>query len=255
MTLFYKSININYTIAGQGDTLVLLHGFLENQSMWDAFIPTLSQNRKVITVDLLGHGKTPCIGYVHTMEMMADAVFAVLRHEGVETFSVVGHSMGGYVALALAKKIPNMIETLCLLNSTPYTDSEERIKIRKRGIEAAKKNYGQVVRISVRNLFAKKSKILFPGEIEIVVNDALKTPLQGYIAAQEGMMKRSDQDLFLRESRFNKKLILAKDDPVLDSDLLQRDFQDSDLELVIIPDGHMSHIEQFFEVLNRLSKI
>ncbi len=84
MKLDYKNITINYTISGKGSTVVLLHGFLETIDMWNDFIPELSENHQVICIDLLGHGQTNCLGYVHTMEIMADAVFAVLTHHNVE---------------------------------------------------------------------------------------------------------------------------------------------------------------------------
>jgi pimeloyl-ACP methyl ester carboxylesterase len=67
--LFYKNTAVHYIDIGKGAAVVLLHGFLENQSMWNHFIPELSQKNRVITIDLLGHGATGCLGYVHTMEL------------------------------------------------------------------------------------------------------------------------------------------------------------------------------------------
>ena len=58
MIVEYKGINIFYTDQGKGNAVVLLHGFLENTSMWDAFIPTLSKKNRIICIDLLGQGKT-----------------------------------------------------------------------------------------------------------------------------------------------------------------------------------------------------
>jgi pimeloyl-ACP methyl ester carboxylesterase len=74
--------------------------------MWDNYIPTLQKNR-VITIDLLGHGEE-CLGYVHTMEDNADAVHSVLLELGIRKSILVGHSMGGYVALAFAELYLNM---------------------------------------------------------------------------------------------------------------------------------------------------
>ncbi len=80
MILQHKGIDIFYTDEGKGSSIVLLHGFLENTSMWNAFIPKLTKKNRVICIDLLGHGKTGCTGYIHTMEQMAEAVQAVLQH-------------------------------------------------------------------------------------------------------------------------------------------------------------------------------
>ena len=58
MTIKFKNINVNYEDYGQGTPLVLLHGFLETSQMWHELLPQLSQNHRVILIDLLGHGNT-----------------------------------------------------------------------------------------------------------------------------------------------------------------------------------------------------
>jgi pimeloyl-ACP methyl ester carboxylesterase len=126
MILQYKDVNIFYTEEGKGSAVVLLHGFLENSSMWLPFIPELLKNNRVICIDLLGHGNTECLGYVHTMELMADAVEAVLNHIKIRRCFLIGHSMGGYVALAFAEKNPNALKGLCLMNSTANEDTPEK---------------------------------------------------------------------------------------------------------------------------------
>ena len=122
----FKNTKISYTDSGEGNTLILLHGFLENKKMWQHFTPALAKNNRVVTVDLLGHGQSDCLGYVHTMELQAEMVFALLAHLNIKKVSSVGHSMGGYVALAFAEMYPDAIQNLVLLNSTPAADSVER---------------------------------------------------------------------------------------------------------------------------------
>ena len=141
MTLNYKNIDINYTDNGEGSCLVFLHGFLEDLTMWDPFIEQLSIKNRIVCIDLLGHGQTGCLGYVHTMETMADAVLAVLNHLKLKKYTLFGHSMGGYVALALAEKDPQSIAGISLINSTSYADSDERKKNRDRAIHAVKQNH------------------------------------------------------------------------------------------------------------------
>ena len=79
MTLEYKETYIFYSDQGKGSTVVLLHGFLENSLMWIDVKSALVKRYRVITIDLLGHGQTGCLGHIHTMEQMADAVLAVLK--------------------------------------------------------------------------------------------------------------------------------------------------------------------------------
>ena len=120
MILYYKHIDVYYEDEGQGDAIVLLHGFLENSSMWANIKPHLISNHRIISIDLLGHGKTPCLGYIHTMKDMADMVLAVIEHLQLKTYKLIGHSMGGYVALTVAEKNPNAVLGLCLINIYTY---------------------------------------------------------------------------------------------------------------------------------------
>ena len=105
--IFYKNTKISYSDIGKGTTIVLLHGFLENKNMWQKFVTDLSPKYRVITIDLLGHGESECLGYVHSMEDNADVVHAVLSELRIRKAIFVGHSMGGYVALAFAELYPS----------------------------------------------------------------------------------------------------------------------------------------------------
>lgn len=252
MILDYKGVSVFYSDEGKGSAVVLLHGFLENSSMWEMFVPQLIKKNRVICIDLLGHGSTGCIGYVHTMEDMADAVRAVLKHLKIKKSTIIGHSLGGYVALAFAEKEPDALKGLCLMNSTTRADTPERIEIRNRGIEAAKGNYKTIVRLSIANLFRPKSRALFKEEIKRVKNEALKTPLQGYIAAQEGMKMRPDREALLHFSPYKKMMVIGKKDPVLNYELMLNQAEGTEIELVVFPDGHMSHIENGKDLLKKI---
>ena len=128
---------------------MFLHGFLENSTMWNEHILELSKKHRVICVDLLGHGDTDCLGYVHTMEDMADAVHHVLHELKLRKVVLVGHSMGGYVALAFAELYPDMMKGLVLVNSTSRADSDERKQNRDRAILAVKKSYIAAIRMAI----------------------------------------------------------------------------------------------------------
>ena len=103
MHLTYKNTSIFFTSSGKGSVVVLLHGFLENSSMWNATVEQLSKKYRVICIDLLGHGQTENHGYVHTMEDQATMVKAVLDSLRLRKYVLAGHSMGGYIALAFLK--------------------------------------------------------------------------------------------------------------------------------------------------------
>lgn len=243
MILKYKGININYSSVGKGTAIVLLHGFLENKSMWKPFIPSLSKKHQVVTVDLLGHGKTGCIGSIHSMEDMAEAVKTVLSKLKIEQSIFIGHSMGGYAALAFAEKYPKELKGLCLMNSTAQADTKEKKINRDRAIEAVSNNKNTFVRISIPNLFRPKNRTIFSDELKQVKDEALQISVEGIVAALAGMKIRKDRVKLLRSLACKKMMIIGKRDPVLDYDSLIEQTKDTNINLVEFPDGHMSHIE------------
>ena len=243
MILKYKNINIHYTDAGEGTCLVFLHGFLENLSIWKPFIKTFSKKNRVIFVDLLGHGKTECLGYIHTMEAMAEAVRAVLVHLKVAQAVFFGHSMGGYVALAYMEKYPKSFLGLCLLNSTAYPDSEEKKINRDKAIKAVKQNHKLFIKLSIPNLFAEYNRMKFKEEIELLKKEALKMPVQGIIAALEGMEIRESRVHLLKDTSCKKMMFVGKKDPILNYEDSLEQVKNTSVKLVEFPDGHMSFIE------------
>ena len=243
MTIRHKGIDIYYSDEGKGTTIVLLHGFLENSSMWKDLKPNLLKKNRVVCIDLLGHGQTECLGYIHTMDDMADSVEFVLSHLKIRRAVFIGHSMGGYVALAYAEHFPDKVKGLCLMNSTAKADSKERQLNRNRAVKAVKHNHKSFIRLSIGNLFRPKNRIIFKEEIKFVKNEALKIPLQGIIAALEGMKIRPDREILLHFSPYPKMLIIGRKDPVLEYDALIDQTNDTNVKIVEFPDGHMSYIE------------
>jgi pimeloyl-ACP methyl ester carboxylesterase len=241
--ILHKKTSISYSDSGKGTAIVLLHGFLENQTMWQDLVPKLLQKNRVITIDLLGHGNTECMGYVHSMEENAEVVQAVLSKLRIRKAIFAGHSMGGYVALAFAELFPEKIKGLVLLNSTSFEDSPERKKNRDRAIKAVKKDYETFVRLSIANLFSSDNRERLQEEIEKVKIQALQTPLQGIVASLEGMKIRKERTFILQDLFHPKVLILGKNDPVLNYEDNIKQIENTNVELVAFPDGHMSYIE------------
>jgi pimeloyl-ACP methyl ester carboxylesterase len=251
-TTIYKNTQIAYTDQGKGTAIILLHGFLENQTMWSAFVPEFSKKNRVITIDLLGHGHTECLGYVHSMEDQADMVHGILHELKIRKAILVGHSMGGYVALAFAEMYADNVKGLVLLNSTSLADSEERKTNRDRAIKAVKKDYSTFVRLSIANLFSEENRAILLDEIEAVKLEALKTPLQGIVAALEGMKIRKDREVILHFAPYPILLILGKKDGVLIYNDNIGQIEGTKVQLTTFEDGHMSHIENEKELKNVL---
>ncbi len=243
MNINYKNTTISYQVKGKGTALVFLHGFLEYKEMWKPLIAHFSKKYKVITIDLLGHGNSGSLGYIHTMEEQATVVKEVLKSLRIRRCFLVGHSMGGYVALSFASLFPENVKGISLMNSTALPDTEEKKKNRDRGIISVKKNHHLFIKVAIPMLFSEENKKEYQKEIEKVIQQALKTPLQGIVAALEGMKIRKDLSELYHSDDFSTQLIIGKKDPALDYSSLQKQVKGTNAEVIEFDGGHMSHIE------------
>ena len=248
----YKNIQIAFTAQGKGEAIVLLHGFLENSTMWGNVIPALIKNYQVITIDLLGHGNTERLGYIHTMEEMAQTVFCVLDHLQIEKASFLGHSMGGYVALAFAELFPLRIKKLLLLNSTPLADSPERVANRNRAIRLVKQNKDAFVSMAITNLFGKESREQLREKINALVKEAQQLPTEHIVAAMEGLKTRKDRIHILKSFTGEKNFLAGEEDEIVSLESLQQLAKETDTQLIVFKGGHMTHLEANEELLGAL---
>ncbi|WP_196895872.1 alpha/beta fold hydrolase [Aureivirga marina] len=250
----YRNARIHYSISGnmKGKTIVFLHGFLENFFMWDQMIPYFEKKYKIVRIDLLGHGKSENIGYIHTMEQMADAVKQVLKSLKLRKYYLVGHSMGGYVSLAIAEKNPKNVHGIFLMNSTPFADSEEKKLQRERSINVLRMNPRIFIRISIANLFSKKDKFKLQKEIRICTDQALKTNLQGIIAAINGMKERNNRISVVENAEFPVLSLCGREDSIIPTEDLVKKLDKHHIPNRVVEGGHMSHFESLEETVSIL---
>jgi pimeloyl-ACP methyl ester carboxylesterase len=189
------------------------------------------------------------------MEDNAEVVQAVLVKLRIRKAIFVGHSMGGYVALAFAELAPEKMKGLVLLNSTSLEDSAERKNNRDRAILAVKKDYETFVRLSIANLFNPSNRERLQEDIEKIKIQALQTPLQGIVASLEGMKIRNERTFIFQDLSCPKVLILGQKDPVLNYEENRTQIKNTDVQLITFPDGHMSHIENREALQNGLLHI
>jgi pimeloyl-ACP methyl ester carboxylesterase len=176
-------------------------------------------------------------------------VHHVLHELKLRKAVLIGHSMGGYVALAFAELYPNVVKGIVLVNSTARADSDERKRNRDRAIVAVKQNYSAFIRMSIANLFSEENRERLADVIEEVKLEALKTPLQGIVASLEGMKIRKDREVILHFAPYPIQLILGKKDPVLNYDENVSQMEGTQVQLTTFEDGHMSHIENQTELI------
>jgi pimeloyl-ACP methyl ester carboxylesterase len=172
---------------------------LENLNVWDAVAGLLQSVVRVVAPDLPGHGISEVKGAVHSMEFLADTVYEALIEVGVVKCTVVGHSMGGYVALALAERHPEMLDGLVLFSSTPNADSPEKRLNREREIalvEGGKKEL--LARTLPGKGFAAENRRRLADEIEDFAELVMLTEDEGITALLRGMAERRDRNEVLQ---------------------------------------------------------
>jgi pimeloyl-ACP methyl ester carboxylesterase len=241
----FQKKNINYTDQGKGKVIVLLHGFTESLRIWTSFAAQLSVKYRVIAIDLPGHGKSDCLGAIHGMELMADVVFALLKKLRIGKCMMVGHSMGGYIALAFAEKYPERLHGFSLFHSHCFADTSAEQENRNRTIGIVNHDKFSYVAQFIPSLFPVEVHKKFSRQIERLIQRASKMPKEGVIAALEGMKNRKDMSSLLKTTRLPVLFILGlKDSRVPATRLWEMISLPAVSEILLLRDcGHMGYIE------------
>ena len=244
-TAIYKKEKVTYSDKGKGRVVVLLHGFLGSHEIWKPVADNLSKSYRVISIDLPGHGQTPCFGYAHSMDLMAKCVKSVLDSLKLKKYVLIGHSMGGYVALAFADLFPEHLRGICLFHSTAFPDSEEKKRDRLRAIEVVKANKTVYTRNTIRNLFAAKNLKYLKEEVTFAYTIAKKTSKQGIISALHGMRDRPNRYLILGFVKYPVMMVIGELDNVLPYEQLleQAEMIENRTVLYLEHDGHFGFLE------------
>lgn len=241
---------LSYSVEGEGIPIVLLHGFLESSTMWD-YLSLSSLKMKFIRIDLPGHGKSIHFSSDNpTIDYFASCVIDVLDELKIYHFHVLGHSMGGYVALNIAKRFPQRVFTCGLMNSNFWSDSEEKKRDRTRVVEIVRKNKNIFINEAIPRLFHSHHN--FHSEIASLIHDAKTMTSEAIAFASIAMRDREDNtDLVNKHNQVEIYIIQGDEDKTIPVDVMNKNLLLKD-RLTIIPNsGHMSHIEQS----NRVSQL
>ncbi len=242
-------VALRYTDSEKGEKpIVLLHGYLESLEVWDDFVRRLTRDGyRVITLDLPGHGISEVVGEVHSMEFLADTVAALLAKIGVEKCTLVGHSMGGYAALAFAKKYPERLSGLVLFHSVPGADTEEKKENRRREIaliRAGKKEL--LARTSPEKGFAEENRKRLADEIDALGEQVMLTEDEGIVALLNGMIEREDMNEMLRRLEAPVLFIFGKGDGYIGPETAEAMIRNHPQAQVVWLEhsGHMGFVEE-----------
>jgi pimeloyl-ACP methyl ester carboxylesterase len=252
---FLKS-NVYFEDIGSGKIIVLLHGYLENMEIWTDFAQRLAKNFRVISIDIPGHGKSGKVKEVHDFDTMAEAINNVLTFLHIDKCFMVGHSMGGYIALSFMAKYRYKLNGLCLFHSTPFADTDEKKANRDREISTIKEGKREILfNTNIPKSFATDNLNKMAAEVSRAKEIAAKNDDEGIIALLEGMKIRTNKQDLLKETGLPILFILGRKDNYIPYDLLRTIAQRTATGeiLTLENSGHMGFVEEPEVCLETLS--
>jgi len=243
--MIYQQRQLHYEVIGQGPALMLVHGFGEDSSVWrhqrEAF-----PGYQLILPDLPGSGASELIDDM-SMEGMANSLLAILDQENVQQCILIGHSMGGYVALAFAEMYENRLRGLGLFHSTAFADTAAKKETRQKGVIFIQEHGAfAFLRTSTPNLFSPLSKQSHKNQIEEQILRSENFTDAALIHYYESMIKRPDRSSLLKTTTLPVLFIMGRHDtavPLPDS-LQQCHFPALSYVHILEQSGHMGMLEQ-----------
>src|SRR6187402_1502774 len=262
-TILYQNKKIFYRSIGPGDPVMLVHGFgedgnvwrppqtppkegLPNSQPWLFETPSLINRFKFIIPDLPGSGQSEMINDM-SMEGMAEVLHSIIHEENIDQCTVIGHSMGGYITLALVESYWNHVNAFGLFHSSAFADTEEKKETRKKGIEFIKQNGAfEFLKTATPNLFSPNSKLQIPNTIDSFINSLKNFTPDALIAYYEAMMSRPDRTSILKNTKKPVLFIAGEHDiaiPINDV-LKQCHLPEKSYIHVLKKSGHMGMMEE-----------
>jgi pimeloyl-ACP methyl ester carboxylesterase len=207
----YQDKKIIYHTYGSGKPAMFIHGFGETHEVWKNQIEFLQDKFYLIIPELPGSGSD--IIDDMSMEGMAEVMKETLAQEKIASSIIIGHSMGGYILLALAEKYPELISALGLFHSSAYADSEEKKATRQKGIDFINTHGAfEFIKTSTPNLFSQPSKDKNPEFINEYILSLNNFSPEALVKYYRAMMQRPDRTEVITKTKSAVLMVMGKYD-------------------------------------------
>ncbi len=254
MNIKANGIEMNYELSGDGNCLVLIHGYTDNLNLWYSQAPALSEHYRVLTYDVRGFGKTEVREATYSMGLFAEDLCALLEGLGIESACVLGYSMGGRIALEFALAHPEMTAGLILANSgigeTPNPEMQER---RQMMVDVLQQGDIEVIaELMTEASFSPGLKDRNPAAFEKYKAIKMQNDPSEYLAVMQAIVGAIDSPADFESLRCPTLIIAGDRDGFMDvhvGESMREAIPDAEME--VLPTGHAAAIEEP-EVFNRI---
>ena len=208
----YLNTDISYSVYGKGKPVMLVHGFAEDSSFFDAQVTFLKENYLVIVPDLPGIGKSGMLKKESVQLTDYAAILkAIIDEENIITFTLIGHSMGGYITLAYAEKYAETLNGFGLLHSSAFADDEAKVAIRKKAILFIEQNgTAAFLKTAIPNLFYNPEKSI--DDIKTLIEKGNSFSPEVLIQQYNAMIARPDTTSILKTFQLPILFIMGEQD-------------------------------------------
>ncbi|MCE7055366.1 alpha/beta hydrolase [Algoriphagus sp. AGSA1] len=205
--------SVHFFSKGTGQPVVLIHGFCEIGEMWSDISVSLSDEFTVFCPDLPGCGQSPLSIPNDRLEDVAVQLKEWMEEQNIQNPIVIGHSLGGYVTLALLELMGAKLKGVGLFHSTAFADDEEKKGMRDRTLIFLKKHgVDTFVTSFVPPLIPEQKQEELQEEITRAIEQAKQSTLEGLLAYTKAMRDRIDRFEVLRDYTGPKLMIAGTED-------------------------------------------
>lgn len=244
-----------YSVTGRGaHALLCLHGYLEDRQSYSFLKNSFDEKYKVICPDFPGHGGSLDWDQGYSIDDLSEAILEILAAEDILFVSILGHSMGGYVAIDLATKLKERAKHCVLINSHPFGDSDEQKSHRRKAIKIIGLKKALYLQEAVHGLVPDNYGSRVEKEKSLLLDHANQISEQSLIQALECMLNRDNQEEAFTSSSAKKIMIQAKQDPIIDSAKVQAFADEHQMDLKWFEGGHMTWLERPISLVRFLKK-